>query len=119
MMSERKPVNRRSFFREGLRELLRPLIDAVEPFEQAARQIGQLDGNPQRAPTKTLITLRPPGALQESDFTSTCSRSGECVHVCPAKCIQIDTTGKRGNGAAFIDADYMPCVVCDGLYCMA
>jgi len=120
-MSDRRPVNRRSFIREGLRELLRPLAEIAQPLEEVARQLSELDGKSsyKEPPARTLITLRPPGALPDSDFTRTCSRSGECVRVCPAKCIQIDTTGKRGNGAPFIDADHMPCVVCDGLYCMA
>jgi Fe-S-cluster-containing hydrogenase component 2 len=36
----------------------------------------------------------------------------------PANCIQIDPTGRRGNGAPFIAPEEMPCVVCDGLKCM-
>jgi ferredoxin-type protein NapG len=116
-MSDQQPVNRRGFFRESLRELLRPIAAAVEPIELAARQLSELD-RPAPPKPKTFNLLRPPGALDEEDFTQTCTRSGECIHVCPAKCIQLDPTNKRGGGAAFIDADHMPCVVCDGLYCM-
>jgi polyferredoxin len=32
--------------------------------------------------------LRPPGALDETDFLSRCSRCGRCIKVCPSKCIQ-------------------------------
>jgi polyferredoxin len=32
--------------------------------------------------------LRPPGALEEADFLSRCSRCGRCIKVCPSKCIQ-------------------------------
>src|SRR5438105_8611642 len=42
-MFEQKPVNRRGFFREGLRELLRPMFEAVEPIENVARQLSDLE----------------------------------------------------------------------------
>ncbi|MHC1762085.1 MAG: 4Fe-4S dicluster domain-containing protein [Negativicutes bacterium] len=32
--------------------------------------------------------LRPPGALDEDEFLSRCSRCGRCIKVCPSKCIQ-------------------------------
>ena len=32
--------------------------------------------------------LRPPGALDEADFLSRCSRCGRCIKVCPSKCIR-------------------------------
>ncbi|MBP2665809.1 MAG: yccM 1 [Firmicutes bacterium] len=32
--------------------------------------------------------LRPPGALEEADFLSTCSRCGRCIKACPSKCIR-------------------------------
>jgi MauM/NapG family ferredoxin protein len=117
-----QPVDRRRFFREGLRELLRPLADVVEPLEQVIQQITDLDsvGAPTPAPAHRPAYdawLRPPGALPEQRFLDACSRCGDCVRVCPAQCIKIDSTGERGGGAPFIDLDVMPCVVCDGLQC--
>ena len=32
--------------------------------------------------------LRPPGALDEDDFLTRCSRCGRCIKVCPSKCIR-------------------------------
>ena len=32
--------------------------------------------------------LRPPGALEEDDFLSRCSRCGRCIKVCPSQCIR-------------------------------
>lgn len=127
MLDSDKPVNRRRFFREGLRELLKPLANAIEPLQEAARQLEQMEAlgtpsgtaassHPRQIPLN--IALRPPGALDEAAFRQTCSRGGDCVRVCPAQCIKIDPTGVRGNGAPYIDADDMPCVVCDGLHCM-
>lgn len=123
-MASDQPVNRRRFFREGLRELLRPIAGAVEPIEEAVRQLGALEPAPAAAPVPAPAwsapdaVLRPPGALQEDLFRATCGRGGECVRACPAQCIKIDPSGRIGNGAPFIDADAMPCVVCDGLHCM-
>jgi ferredoxin-type protein NapG len=129
MLDDNKPVNRRRFFREGLRELLKPLANAIEPLTEAARQIGELEqlnagGNSIANGLKAIrrvplnIALRPPGALEECRFRDVCSRCGECVRVCPAQCIKIDSSGVRAQGAPYIDADEMPCVVCDGLQCM-
>jgi ferredoxin-type protein NapG len=126
MPDDQQPMNRRRFFREGLRELLKPLANAIEPLTEAARQLGEIEqlGNTiggavasaRRVPLN--IALRPPGALEETLVRETCSRCGECVRVCPAQCIKIDADGIRAQGAPYIDADEMPCVVCDGLQCM-
>ncbi len=120
-MSKDKPIDRRRFFREGLRELLKPLAGATEPLEHAMRQLGALEGAAHRAASGSPSIdawLRPPGAIDERAFTETCSRCGTCVKVCPAQCIKIDPTGIKGGGAPYIDPDEMPCVVCDGLVCM-
>jgi ferredoxin-type protein NapG len=119
-MREDTPLNRRRFFREGLRELLRPFGSAIEPIEAAARALGSLDEKsppplPRRVELK--LWLRPPGAKPEKEFLDSCSRCGDCVRICPAQCIRIDVAGVRGNGAPFIDVDAMPCVLCDGLKC--
>jgi ferredoxin-type protein NapG len=121
MRPDDKPVDRRRFFREGLRELLRPLAQAVEPLEQVIQQITEMDsvGAPARSHHAVPDAwLRPPGALPEQRFLDTCSRCGDCVRVCPAQCIKIDSLGERGGGAPFIDVTVMPCVVCEGLQCM-
>lgn len=109
-------MDRRRFFRQGLRELLKPLAKAVEPVERAAHQLGALERlmpTPLPGPWH-----RPPGARPEREFLSACSRCAKCVQVCPAQCIKIDPTGVHGDGAPYIDPDAMPCVLCDGLLCM-
>ena len=129
-MNSDKPVDRRRFFREGLRELLKPLAQAIEPLEQAARQLERLDsagpaatGPGRRRDDRRLpldVWLRPPGALApDKGFRDACSRCGDCVRVCPAQCIKIESgPSGRGGGVPFIDPDEMPCVLCDGLLCM-
>jgi ferredoxin-type protein NapG len=124
-MSDDKPVNRRSFFRESLRGLLRPLASTVAPIERAVHQLGNLEwaATPKMPPapavprkTSLPLWLRPPGATGESEFTQTCQHSGQCVRVCPAQCIRLDPD--KAGGVPYIVADEMPCVVCDGLLCM-
>ncbi|HEX2970720.1 MAG TPA: 4Fe-4S dicluster domain-containing protein, partial [Tepidisphaeraceae bacterium] len=122
-MSSDRPMNRRRFFREGLRELLRPLGGAVDKFADAAQQIGALESmvptSPSPRPAPAPVTwLRPPGAVSEAMFTSMCTRCGDCVRACPVQCIQIDPAGIQASGGPYIDPDHSPCVVCDGLLCM-
>ena len=129
-MSDEKPIDRRRFFRQGLRELLKPLADAARPLEEVVRQLNDLErvggafglADPYHSPSAPVPAQehwhRPPGALPEKQFLETCSRCGQCERVCPAQCIRIDYSGTRGNGAPYIDVDAMPCVLCDGLACM-
>jgi len=116
-----KPVDRRRFFRIGLSELLRPLASAAGPLTRVARELGKLDQLDKPATTRIALDvwLRPPGALAEQNFRDTCSRCGECVRICPAQAIKLDTSGEKGNGVPYIDADAMSCVVCEGLKCMS
>src|SRR6476646_8396579 len=102
-MPDDRPMDRRRFFREGLRELLKPLANAAEPIERALKELESLDSpRPTRPPPPSGPWLRPPGALIERDFRDTCSRCGTCVAVCPAHAIKIDTSGIQGNGAPYI-----------------
>ena len=122
MAKDERPIDRRRFFREGFRELFKPLSKAIEPIERVARELGnleRLEGYPPPSPApppKPLV--RPPGALEEQKFLETCSRCGKCAEVCPAQCIKLDPAALTGGGAPFIDVETMPCVLCDGLLCM-
>src|SRR4051812_8301896 len=123
-MSDDRPVDRRRFFLQGLRELLKPLADATEPIQRALGELDALDRGlkvPAGSKSKsawTLPVLRPPGALPEREFRETCSRCGTCVAVCPANAIKMDTSGLHGHGAPYIVASDSPCVACEGLHCM-
>jgi MauM/NapG family ferredoxin protein len=127
-MPDDSRIDRRRFFRAGLRELLKPLANATSPIERALKELEKMTGEspapaqssalPGRAGVMRGVWLRPPGALPEREFRDTCSRCGICVSVCPAQAIKIDSTGIEGNGAPYIVASEMPCVACDGLHCM-
>jgi ferredoxin len=134
-MPDDKPMDRRAFFRQGLRGLITPLEKAIKPVERAAHHLGKLEAPMPAAPPASgaapptsswnpspkafnLPVLRPPGALAEAEFLSTCTREGQCVRVCPVSAIRIDPSGRRGGGAPYIDADLAACAVCTGLQCM-
>lgn len=110
------PIDRRRFFRQGLSQLLRPIAATVQSF--GIQRPSEVSADEPRVLPEGPTLLRPPGALAESEFTSRCTCSGECVRSCPVRCIRIDPTESIGGGKPFIDVDTMPCVVCDGLYCM-
>ncbi|MCX5662275.1 MAG: 4Fe-4S binding protein [Planctomycetota bacterium] len=73
-------------------------------------------------PPIQLRILRPPGALPDAEFASTCSRCGHCVEACPADAIRLDPgspdSPSFAGGLPFILARESPCVVCDELACM-
>jgi len=118
-------MDRRRFFRRGLFEIFKPLASPSHPLQRVAAELGKLDSagkapppTPAHEPLSGPLWLRPPGAIAERQFLNTCSRGGECVKACPAHCIKIDSSGVKGGGAPYIEADTSACVVCDGLYCM-
>jgi ferredoxin-type protein NapG len=64
--------------------------------------------------------LRPPGALDEHPFLSSCIKCGQCVQVCPVEAISLADIGDGfGIGVPFIDARRQACdFSCDGLQCV-
>lgn len=109
-MNDDRRINRRNFFRNGLRELLKPVVESLdEKFDAVAKALPK---------PVSLQLLRPPGAVEENDFLKTCSRCGVCVQACPADAIKIDPNYKIAGGAPYIDANLAPCVVCSTLECM-
>lgn len=64
--------------------------------------------------------LRPPGALEESDFLSSCIKCGQCVQVCPVQAIKLgDITDGFGLGVPYIDARAQACdFSCDAIQCI-
>ena len=116
------PLPRRGFFKQSLAELMKPLGHALRPARQIMDELNKLEGFVMDAdPTPTGPVkhwLRPPGSVEEEQFRNQCSRSGECVRVCPVKCIKLDYSGTEGEGVPYIDPDDMSCVLCTGLQCM-
>ena len=133
MSEDDKPIQRRHFFREGLRSLLDNIGKVADPVQRALNEFdpksrSELGTQPYMASTASasskpskfvnaLRILRPPGAKEvEDEFVSTCSRCQNCVSACPVHAIQIDDN--QADGVPFIIAEEQPCVMCDGLLCM-
>jgi len=64
--------------------------------------------------------MRPPGALEEHDFLSSCIKCGQCVQVCPVQAIHHDDIGHGfGLGVPFIDSRQQACdFSCDAVQCI-
>ncbi len=64
--------------------------------------------------------LRPPGALEESEFLAACIKCGQCVQVCPVQAIALaDADDGLGVGVPFIEARAQACdFSCDALSCI-
>ncbi len=64
--------------------------------------------------------LRPPGALDEKDFLSSCIKCGQCVQVCPVDAIKLaDLVDGMGVGTPYINARNQACdFSCDAVQCV-
>ncbi len=68
----------------------------------------------------THTRLRPPGALNEADFLSSCIKCGQCVQVCPVQAIKLgDIDDGFGLGVPYIDPREQACdFSCDAVQCI-
>ncbi|MGE5469382.1 MAG: 4Fe-4S dicluster domain-containing protein [Bacteroidota bacterium] len=66
------------------------------------------------------LRLRPPGALNEADFLSSCIKCGQCVQVCPVQAIKLgDLNDGFGVGVPHIDSRQQACdFSCDAVQCI-
>lgn len=64
--------------------------------------------------------LRPPGALDEADFLSSCIKCGQCVQVCPVQAIKLgDLNEGFGLGVPYIEPRGQACdFSCDAVQCI-
>ncbi len=56
--------------------------------------------------------IRPPGALPEDDFLTTCIRCMRCMDACPNHAIQSSPLGGRSSGTPFIKPREQTCMLC-------
>lgn len=128
-------LQRRAFFSEGFRSLLKPFTEMVEQrldhFNRAFEESKELAmGGSDDTYTAGISSasyyqqdlsrlLRPPGALAEELFVDRCACSSQCVSVCPVQAIQVlESDDPRTNGTPFIDPQIQACVLCEDLICM-
>ena len=124
-------LERRAFFTEGFRSLMKPFSEAVESrldgFNRAVEESKRVatgsgsDLHPASfgGSAGESRLLRPPGALAEELFGDRCACSAQCVSACPVKAIRVlESDEPRLNGTPYIDPSLQACVVCDDLACM-
>jgi ferredoxin len=71
-------INRREFLKIAGLCVIATIFENGSAFARRRRiQFGAAKGG----------LIRPPGALEEEDFCRMCIRCGECIKVCPAKCL--------------------------------
>ena len=90
----REPLDRRTFFRAGLRHLAKSWRDPRPP-----------------------LRLRPPGALPEADFLRACTRCDECLRACPAQCLVKAPAAAADAGTPMLVPEQRACVLCTTLAC--
>jgi len=109
-MVDRKDVSRRDFFRGKL----------LKPIRDAARRSAGADASRSKIDYSLTLLQRPPGAVAEGQFLSSCTRCGDCITACPPKAIRIapPEAGERRAGTPYIDAIHQACVMCTDTPCI-
>ncbi len=69
--------------------------------------------------SRTFPVFRPPGAIDEFQFLSGCTRCGDCVAACPHQAIR-GAPERLGNvaGTPIIEADTAACMMCPDFPCI-
>lgn len=66
------------------------------------------------------LLLRPPGALSEDEFISSCIRCGLCVEACPFNTLKLAEAGDGlGAGLPYFTPRSQPCKMCPSIPCTA
>jgi len=63
--------------------------------------------------------IRPPGALDETEFAAACIRCGLCVRACPFDTLDLARLGDGiTTGTPYFTARQVPCEMCDDIPCV-
>jgi len=69
--------------------------------------------------TANKLILRPPGALREEDFLSTCIKCGMCVEACPFDTLHLAKPGdNKPLGTPYFEPRDIPCYMCVDIPCV-
>ncbi len=69
--------------------------------------------------TANKLILRPPGALKEDDFLSTCIKCGMCVEACPFDTLHLAAPGdNKPLGTPYFEPRDIPCYMCVDIPCV-
>ena len=65
------------------------------------------------------LILRPPGALNEDDFLSTCIKCGMCAEACPFDTLLLAKPGdNKPLGTPYFTPREVPCYMCEDIPCV-
>lgn len=96
------PLDRRSFFSQGLTRALREIVGAVEQKVVQSQYV------------------RPPGALPEAAFLAACTRCGACADVCPVHAItKLPPKAGLAAGTPALEVGVTACLMCETMPCAA
>ncbi len=69
--------------------------------------------------TANRLLLRPPGAIKEEDFLSTCIKCGMCVEACPFHTLVLAKPGdNKPVGTPYFTPREIPCYMCEDIPCV-
>lgn len=112
------------------RELLRGgFLKGCRSEAPARLTVGQRElpgpghGDGQRQPPlrhRAFPIIRPPGAVDESEFLAGCTRCNACVEACPHDAIVLAPDRfRQATGTPMINPSQQPCLMCEDLPCAA
>ena len=108
-MGKEKLADRRQFFKDTL--------FTVTKYAVELELLPKGEEGKEKKSLKKIVYLRPPGAVEESQFISLCTRCDECIKVCPYQCIRYADSG-NGLGLPVIVAREAACRLCSDFSCI-
>jgi len=88
-------------------------VERREVFSLMWKDLKHLMGKVVPGIKNDITIIRPPGALDELSFFSTCKRCGSCAKFCPQKTIKIAGPEKGPSlGTPYLIPEKQPCTLC-------